>query len=155
MKKIILFAVCGLLAFNVKAQSNTDEIALIQSMYGIEKKQLITDHMKLTETESPLFWPVYDKYEAERKVLGKERMELIIDFAKNYESMNDEKATALVNATISNHEAFSKLQRKAFKEMSKAITPLRASQFIQFENFLETAIRSEISEQLPFIKAAK
>ena len=74
---------------------------------------------------------------------------------EKHETMNDEKATALVNATISNHEAFSKLQRKAFKEMSKAITPLRASQFIQFENFLETAIRSEISEQLPFIKAAK
>lgn len=155
MKKIILFAVCGLLAFNVKAQSNTDEIALIQSMYGIEKKQMITEHMKLTEAEAPLFWPVYDKYEAERKVLGKQRMELIIDYANNYNKMTNEKATELVNATIGNHEAFSKLQKKAFKEMSKAITGLRAAQFIQFENFLETEIRSEISEQLPFIRESK
>ncbi len=155
MKKIILFAVCGLLVFNVKAQSNTDEIALIQSMYGIEKKQMIIDLMKLTEAETPLFWPVYDKYEAERKELGKVRMALIIDYSKNYTTMTNEKATELINESIVNHQAISKLQLKAFKEMSKAITAMRAAQFIQFENFLETSIRSELSKQLPFIELKK
>lgn len=71
MKKIILIAICTLFAVNLNAQSNTDEIALIQSAYGMEKKQIIIQFMKLTEAENAGFWKIYDEYEAERKELGK------------------------------------------------------------------------------------
>ena len=80
------------------------------------------------------------------------RADEIMSFAKNYDTMTNEKATELVNATVENHMAFSKLQQKTFKDLSSAISPLRAAQFIQMEMFLENVIRKEISGAIPLIK---
>jgi len=152
MKKILLFAAFGLFAFAVNAQSTVDEITLMQTEYGLNKKQLVVEMMKFSEEESTKFWPIYDKYEAERIQLGKERITNITTYAGNYEKMTDEKATELVNSTLNNHAAFTKLQQKTFKEMSAAITPIRAAQFLQLEVFLENVIRMEISDEIPLIK---
>jgi Spy/CpxP family protein refolding chaperone len=151
MKKLFLIAACALFAMSSQAQNTTDEIQLLQSSYGMDKKQLIVETMKFTEAESAKFWPVYNNYEQERKKLGQARIDNIMNFARNNEGMTNEKAAELVNATLDNHIAFTKLQQKTYKEMSGAITPLRAAQFIQLEVFLENVIRKEISSAIPMI----
>lgn len=143
--------ICSLVTFSSHAQSNNDEVNLIQSVYGMEKKQLVSDYMKLTETEASKFWAVYDEYETTRKELGKKRIDNIAEYAKNYESLSDTKATELVNSTLAIHIAFAKLQEKTFKKMSTVISPVRAAQFIQLEVYLENVVRSEISDEIPLI----
>lgn len=152
MKKILLVAVCGLFAFTTNAQSTLDEMKLMQSEYGLDKKQLVVELMKFSEEESAKFWPIYDKYETERMALGKSRIDNIMDYANNYSLMTDAKATELVNASLNNHISFTKLQQKTFKEMSAAITAIRAAQFIQLEVFLENVIRQAIANEIPLIK---
>lgn len=152
MKKIFLVTLCAMFTFAGLAQNLTDDVAVLQSKYGLAKKELIVAHMKFTEAESIKFWPAYDKYEAERKALGKSRIDNIAAYADNYDKMTNEKATELVNAALNNHAAFTKLQQKTFKEMSSIITPLRAAQFIQLEAYLETVVRMEISDAIPLIE---
>lgn len=152
MKKILLIAIFGMLALTSRSQSTIDEIKLMQSSYGLDKKQLIVEMMKFSEEESAKFWPIYDKYETERMALGKSRIDNIMNYANNYDKMTDAKATELVNASLNNHAAFTKLQQKTFKEMSAAITPIRAAQFIQLEVFLENVIRQAIADEIPLIK---
>jgi len=151
MKKIILFAIVGLFSINLNAQSNTDEIALIQSAYGMEKKQIIVQFMKFTEAENASFWKIYDEYEAERKELGKKRASNIIEYANNYGKITDAKATELVNSSLDIQINMSKLLMKTYSKLSKVMTPIRAAQFIQLENYLETMVRMEISEEIPLI----
>ena len=151
MKKFLLLAICATITLGARAQSTTDEIKLIQSSYGMDKKHLLVEHMKFTEAESAKFWPVYDKYETERQKLGKARIDNIMDYAKNYSMMTNEKSTELVMAALANQMAFTKLQEKTYKEMSAAITPLRAAQFIQLEVYLETLVRKAISDEIPLI----
>jgi len=152
MKKIFLIAICALGTFVSKAQNTTDDVAVLQSAYGLDKKQIIVEHMKFTEAESAKFWPAYDKYEAERKELGRARVNNILEYSKNYDSLSNEKASELINAALNNQMAFTKLQQKAYKDMSSALSPLRAAQWIQLEVFLETVIRAEIAEQIPLVK---
>ena len=151
MKKIFLVALCAMFAFSTNAQTTTDEVAVLQSAYGLDKKQLIVEHMKFTEAESAKFWPVYDKYEAARKELGKQRINTIMEYAKNYDALTDAKATELITATLNNHSEFTKLQEKTFKSMSAAIAPLRAAQFMLLELYLENVVRMEISDAIPLI----
>ncbi len=151
MKKVILFAICTLFAVNLKSQTNTDEIALIQSAYGMEKKQIIIQFMKLTEAENAGFWKIYDEYEAERKELCKKRAMNIIDYANNYAKLTDAKATELINSSIDFQISLSKLLKKTFGKLSKVMTPIRAAQFIQLENYLETMVRMELSDDIPLI----
>lgn len=151
MKKLLLIVCMTASVFGLNAQSNTDEIQLIQSAYGMEKKQIIIQFMKFTEAENASFWKVYDEYEAERKEIGKRRAANITDYANNYGKITDAKATELINHAADIQIDFAKLLKKTYAKMSKVLTPVRAAQFIQLENYLENLVRMEIADQIPLI----
>jgi Spy/CpxP family protein refolding chaperone len=151
MKKIVLFAVFAVCALAAKAQTANEEVALMQSIYGVEKKMLIEEHMKITDAEATAFWAIYDEYELARKELGKKRFAAITDYAKNYGSISNEKATELANTTLDLYAEFTKLQKKTFKKMAKAISPVRAAQFIQAELYFENIVRLSTTDQIPLI----
>ncbi len=151
MKRILFFAVCVMFGMASYAQSNADEVALLQSVYGMEKKQIVADHMKITDPEKTAFWQIYDEYEIARKAIGTKRANGITDYAKNYTTMTDDKANELVNKSLALNTEFLKLQKSTYKKMSKAITPLRAAQFFQLEMFLENMVRLELASEIPFI----
>ena len=152
MKQIILIAFCTFIAFASQAQvSSKDEVALLQSLYGMNKKELIAGHMKITQAEADKFWPIYDEYEVGRKKIGTKRAEVIMEYASNYATLSNEKATELIKLSLANQSDFVKLQEKTFKKLSKAITPLRAAQFVQVEVYLENIVRQNLADQIPLI----
>jgi hypothetical protein len=151
MKKTILLAVFLFGAMILKAQPTVDEINLIQSAYGMEKRAIVEQFMKLTEAEAPAFWKVYEEYEAARKEYGKKRVSIIVDYATNYDKLTDDKATAIIKSSLSNQASFTKLLQSTYGKMSKATSPKRAAQFLQLENYLETIIRLKIADEIPMI----
>jgi hypothetical protein len=150
MKKVLLLSI-SLFFSLVSIAQNADEIAIIQSAYGMDKRAIVTEQMKLTPTEAEAFWPIYEQYEVGRKEYGKARISNIMEYAKNYQSLSNEKATELINASYSNQANIMKLQQKTFKQLSKAITPVRAAQFAQIEMYLENAIKAKLGDEMPFI----
>jgi hypothetical protein len=151
MKTIILLAICSVFAIAVQAQSNTDEVALIQSAYGMSKQQLIADHMRIPEAQSVKFWQIYDEYEIARKEIGKKRADNIMLYANTFLSLTNQDAAKLVKTSLSINTAFTRLWDKTFTKMSKATSPVTAAQFIQIEMFLENMIRAKISVSIPLI----
>lgn len=153
MKKVILFAVILVSATALKAQNapTPDEIQLIQSAYGMEKRAIVEQYMKVTEGEKDNFWKLYEEYEVARKAYGQKRVKNIVDYANNYATLTDEKAAELAKASLANQMEFTKLQQSTFAKMSKAMTAKRAAQFMQLESYLENVIRLKISDGIPFI----
>jgi hypothetical protein len=151
MKRLILLSAFLFGALILKAQPTVDEINLIQSAYGMEKRAIVEQYMKLTEAEASAFWKVYDEYEAKRKDYGKTRVSNIVDYANNYANLTDEKASDLVKKSLENQIAITKLQESTFKKLAKVMAPKRAAQFVQLENYLETVIRLNIADDIPFI----
>lgn len=148
-KKILLPLI--ILMPTVLLAQNDDEIAMIQSMYGMEKRKLVVQYMNLTDITAAAFWPVYDQYEEERKELGQKRIGLIKQYAENYLNLTDEKADELAKGVLANNVAFEKLHQKYYAKFKKATSPLKAAQFLQLETFLQNQIRSAIQEEIPFI----
>lgn len=100
MKKIgcCLAVLFCLGASPVLAQSNpTDDMEVLRSALQMGRKALIADNMGLTEEESKAFWPLYDEYQKELQKLNERRLGFIDSFAKDYETMTDEKANDLMN----------------------------------------------------------
>ncbi len=151
MKKVLLYTVCAFFAFAAKAQSAKDEVSILQASFGMAKKEIVTAHMKLTDAEATKFWPVYDEYEAARKIYGQNRVTIITAYAQNLKGLTDAKATELVNALFENRMGLIKLQQKTFDKMSKALNAVRAAQFTQIEGYLETTVRAAIGDQTPLI----
>jgi hypothetical protein len=151
MKKIILLLVLALGA-NAGAQSlTTDEVALIQDIYGKSKLEVVKEYLNLPDDKAAAFQNVYDKYETERKKLGQKKIQIIDDYAKNYVTLSESKATELTEANLKNTVDLDKLLSKTHSQMKKAIGGLDAAKFVQLEQYLQVTIRAEIQDAVPFI----
>jgi len=151
LKCLSTLVIAFLFTIAIQAQNARDEAAMIQEAWGMAKKEVIKEYMEMAPAESEKFWPIYDSYAAEKKKLGSERINLIKDYANVYQNMNDVQASDLTNRLFKNNIATEKLQMKYYKKLSKAVSPLEASKFIQVEKYLENVVRSELQEEIPFI----
>lgn len=153
MKKIIALIFTALIATGVYAQSNKEDIDLIQAMYGKAKKELVIDYMKFNATEGAAFWTVYDAFENERKVLGRDRIKIIEDYANQATTLDEAKAADLGKRTLANNVALEKLNQKYFPKFSAAVGSVKAAKYMQLELYMQTTVRSELQDRLPLIDA--
>lgn len=154
MKKLLAFAVICLPLFSF-AQSNKEDIDLIQSIYGKEKKTIVADFIKLEGAQKDAFWKLYDEYEGKRKTLGQKRVALLEKYAANYGSMDDAATSSLIKETVSLGAETDKLIATYHKKIEKVAGAKPAAQFYQLEVYLLSAIRTAIFENIPFIGELK
>lgn len=150
MKKIICSIVFAVVAFGTMAQS-ADELAQIRQILGKEKKELIRQFMSLNEADAAKFWPVYDEYSEKRKALADDRIDILKDYADQYVGMTDDQSKALGKRYFKNESSILKLQQKYYNKLSKSVSPLKAMQFMQAENYIQTTLRSALQDAIPFI----
>src|SRR6478735_10274070 len=128
--KMLLTAACFFVAFSLSAQVTQDDINLVQSMYGVEKRDLVQQYLKFNDSASATaFWKIYDDYKVERKKLGQDFINILTDYANNYTTLNDAKADELITKSSDNNIAYEKLYIKYYKKMKGVIGALKASQF--------------------------
>lgn len=152
MKKIILILIVAITSFTSYAQSSyKEDLEVVQSIYGKSKSDLVKQYMNLSDAQSAAFTKVYDNYETARKALGQAKFQLVNDYAANYATLTDEKADELAKGTLKNHLDYEKLYSKTYGQAKKAIGAINAAKFIQLEVYLQTIIRAEIQEAIPFI----
>lgn len=133
------------------AQSNTEDVDLIQSLYGMEKKAIVAEFIMLDGTQKDAFWNLYDEYEMKRKAYGKERVELLQKYAYNYNSLDDATTDALIKEMNSLGAKTDKLISTYYGKMKKPAGVKAAAQFVQIEAYLLSVVRASILENIPFI----
>jgi len=155
MKKTILIFVGMIATIFTYAQSNTEEIDLIQSIYGIEKKAIVEEFIQPKADNKASFWEVYDEYEVKRKALGKERFNLLVEFEEKFENLSNEEADEWMKKVISLAKRQDKLVDTYYAKVKKASSPIVAMRFYMLESYLLTAIRYEILDAIPFPEEAE
>jgi hypothetical protein len=149
MKKILLSI--GILLASFSAVYAQDEIDQFQKEWGKEKKDLVRMAMELSPADSVKFWPLYDKYEKERQKLGKDRIKTFSDYADNLDKLTNTKADELINRLFVNDAGVAKLRQKYYSSIKTTLNALQAAKFMQIETYFDTAIRSAIQDELPYI----
>jgi hypothetical protein len=153
MKKLLFIFIAFVAAGIANAQSNKEEIDMIQSVFGMEKKALVADFMSLDATKADAFWKLYDEYETQRKELGKKRIDLMEQYANNYNGMPAEVADKWMADVIKLGSSTDKLLLTYYKKVKKATDPVTALKFWHVETYILNSIRQSISSELPFVKA--
>lgn len=150
MKKLLVIA-----AFFVSvagfAQSNKEDVDLIQSIYGKEKKAIVAEFIKLEGAQSDAFWKLYDEYESQRKELGKQRISLLERYANSYMTLDDATTDQLMKDMMGLSVKTDKLINTYYGKIKKASGVKAAAQFAQLESYLLSVIRANIFENIPFI----
>ncbi|WPR77871.1 hypothetical protein [Algoriphagus sp. NG3] len=137
--------------FSFAQSAVDDEITLIQSSFGMDKKLIIEGYMDLPESLSDGFWSIYQAYEEDRKEISRERIKIINDYLTAYDQIGEEEADQLAKRTLSNDLALSKLHSSYYKKFKKATSALYAAKFLQIDTYIHNTIRNAMQQELPFI----
>ncbi len=151
MKKTLLTTLMVALAFFAFSQSNKEEIDLVQSVFGMEKKAMAAEFIKLEGAAKDAFWVAYDEYETKRKDLGKKRIALLNKYVDGYSTLDDASMEQITKEIISLQGETDKLIVTYYNKIKKGSGVKAAAQFYQFENYILSKIRAEILENIPLI----
>jgi hypothetical protein len=154
MKKL-LFIAALLVSFAGIAQSNKEDVDLIQSIFGKEKKAIVAEFIKLEGAQSDAFWKLYDEYETQRKEFGKQRISLLEKYANSYMTLDDATTDQLMNEMMALGAKNDKLIKTYYGKIKKGSGVKAAAQFAQLESYLLSSIRAAIFENIPLIGELK
>jgi hypothetical protein len=152
MKKYILITAALFITSFAYSQSAKEEVEFIQSAIGMTKKDAVNEYVQFSDAQKDAFWQLYDEYETERKELGKQRIELLIQYGKEYRSMSNEQADAWITKVIDLQGKTDKLIVTYFKKIRKATDPIVATQFYQIENYILSIVRMKVLNEIPLVE---
>ncbi len=138
---------------NLTQQANVNEyIELIRSNVRQEKAQILGAVMALSAADAAKFWPIYYEYDNELAKLNKMRSDNILEYAKVYDKMTDEKADALIATAIQYEKQRSELLAKYYPKMKGALGAIEAARFLQVEHQLLLLIDLQLASNLPLVE---
>src|ERR1700754_406233 len=115
MKKALLTIIFIAGSFFVAAaQTEKEDIAIVQSVFGKTKKAVISDNLQISETKQKAFWALYDQYETRSNEINMARLGLIKRYADNYNALTDESAAKLATDYIDNSAKYFALYKEFF-----------------------------------------
>jgi hypothetical protein len=155
MKKYFLIIAAFFMASFVNAQSNKEEVDLMQAAFGMDKKDAVAEFVKPSESQKAAFWKLYDEYETQRKELGKQRIELLKQYADQYKTLTSEQADAWTKKVMDLQKKTDNLITTYYGKVRTATDGIVALQFYQMENYILAAIRAEVLENIPFVEKKK
>ena len=128
----------------------------LRSDFNSTKIRTLNQVMKLTAPEAEEFWPVYRNYERELAALGDRKLALIRDFATHHQAgtLNDQNSREMAGRWLANAQDRLDLWKKYHQQISDAVSPIRAAQFLQVEHQLALFVDISIASEMPVIGSA-
>jgi len=152
MKKYIIIISALFMASFASAQSNKEEVDLMQAAFGMDKKAAVAEFVKPSPAQKDAFWKLYDEYETQRKELGKQRITLLEEYAGKYQTMTSEQADAWTKKVMDLQKKTDNLIITYYGKVRTATDGIVALQFYQMENYILAGIRAQILDQVPFVE---
>ncbi len=79
------------------------------------------------------------------------RVNIIKDYAANYETLTNEKADELWKATMSYKKELLSLNQSYYKKFKKIVSANKAVLYFQVESKIDTLISAELAEGIPLV----
>jgi hypothetical protein len=137
----------------VKAKPLTDaDIQLLRQDLQSQKNQIITDTMTFSESEAAAFWPVYKEYASEQQTIASKRLNVILDYARNFDKLDDNKARDLSQRMFAIDDDTQTLRKKFYPRFEKALGAKRAAKFYQVDNRLSLLINAQLTSEIPLLQ---
>ncbi len=140
--------------FDAREQNFRAYATLLRADIKAERKDIINAIMQFSDTDAAKFWPIFQQYDAELATIGDGRMQLIVDYARNYESLTNEQADALMTKAFELEAQRAALKKKYFDKMKTTLSATQAAKFFLVENQIQHIVDLQISAVLPVVQTA-
>ena len=149
-------------AATTRAQSQTNsspqqnsidqDVDLLRKDVRSQKKQIIAANLKLTDAEAEKFWPIYDQYTVDLVKINDAKYAAIKEYVTNYDTLTDDRATALTKQIIAVDESVAQLRERYVPIVNKVLSGRKTSLFFQLDRRLVMLIDIQLATQLPMVQ---
>jgi hypothetical protein len=136
------------LVANAQQGVKTDEQIVIKQVQT-DRRAVLTATLRLTEEESRVFWPIYDKYELEMKKVTDQRLAMLDQYAAKYDALTDADADVMLNTRSKLDEQAMKIRVKYAKQIQKALPSVKALRYVQVQDRIDNILAGEMFSLIP------
>jgi len=127
-------------------------VELLRVDVRAQKTAIITEIMNFNDDQAAKFWPIYREYDLELQKLNDQKLAGILDYAKNYGNLTDEKANELAQLALELEGKRNQLKRTYYEKVRDQLGGVVAARFLQVENQLLMVMDLQISSNLPIVE---
>ena len=132
-------------------QNLAEDIKLLRKDVRTEKSKIMGAAMGLDADQAKKFWPIYKDYDKQLAKLNDVRLGNIIEYAKTYDSMTENKADEIVNGAIAYRKKRIDLLANTYDKVRGALGAPLGARFLQVEDTLLGLIDLQIQSNLPLM----
>jgi hypothetical protein len=116
------------------------------------RKAIAAVNLGLTDAEAARFWPVYDRYQKEIRVVGDRWIAVIEDYIASFPGLTDEEAAKLVEDYLTVEADRLQVRRSYVPEFSAVLPGRKLARFYQIENKMDAVIRYDLAARIPVVE---
>ena len=150
----VIAVVLLLVAVPAFAQDGADIGAKIrdtQALVAQEFRQILREEMMLTDAESQEFWPLYERYSAEKRVIREPYFAGLIEYVDRYYTgdLTDAHAERLMGTYFDVEEATLGKRQEYVKKFGKIMSTIKVMRFFQLENKVQAEVNAALAVTIP------
>jgi hypothetical protein len=128
------------------AQDKTaDNMQAAREKLQADKKLFVTEHMKLTDSESKAFWPVYESYQKDMGAVNDRLANLVRDYASHYANMTNDEAKKLVDDSLAIDADRLKIRQSYLPKFRQVLSEIKVARYYQIENKIQAAVNYDLA----------
>jgi len=138
-------------AFAQEAADIGGKIRETQALVAKEFRQIIREEMMLTDAESKEFWPLYERYSAEKRVINEPYFAGLIEYVDRYYNgdLEDEHAERLMNTYFEVNQGVLRKRHEYVKKFGKVMSSIKVMRFFQLENKVQAEVNAALAVTIP------
>jgi hypothetical protein len=148
---ILLTVLALAAALPASAQTSTD-IAIDRAKLQSDYQNLVAMNLNISDEQGTTFWPLYREYRAEMQKIGDRVMAVVLDYAKNVDTMTDEQSTKMVDTYMTIKRDELKLKQSWLPKFRKALPAKSVARLYQIENKLDSMLMFSAALEVPLVK---
>lgn len=126
-------------------------LADFRSDMQAKRSDIMAKNLSLSADQAAKFWPLYEKYQAEQNTIIDAQLKGTVDYANNYDKLDDAHALAFAEMIMKRDEAMVALRRKWLPEFQKVLPTTTAVRVIQIDRRLSNIGQVALSSQVPLV----
>jgi len=129
-----------------------DDIQMMRKDIRSQRKQIIAANMKLTDSESEKFWPVYENYVSDLVSINRTKYALIKQYVETRGVLTDDEAETAVNQWVGVDQSVAELRKKYVPIFRKVLSSKNTALFYQIDRRVQLMIDLQLATSLPMIE---
>jgi hypothetical protein len=140
----------------IMSQTASDQdIDLMRQDLRNKKRQIIAENLPLSDVEAEKFWPIYQHYTNDLKLIYDEKYALLKNYAQSWGDMSNQDALIYIRRWLEVDQKAQELRSQYVPVVSQVLTGKGTATFFQLDRRISMMMDIQLASQIPLVQGEK